>query len=182
MNVCVFCASSSRVDAAFQDAATALGRWIGARGHTLVWGGCNVGSMDAVGRATHEAGGRTVAIIPRFLVERGLAFGPADEQVVTDDMQMRKAEFRRRADAFVALPGGIGTWEEVLEVLALAKLGQLDAPILLANLSGYYDPLLLQLRHSVEAGFTPPEVPQLLGVATSIANLCVRLESASRRS
>jgi len=178
VNVCVFCASSARVDPIHVRGAEALGSWIGERRHTLVWGGCNVGLMDVVGRAVQGSGGRTVAVIPRFLAERQLVFGSADECCVTADMQARKAEFRRRADAFVALPGGIGTWEEVLEVLALRKLGQLDQPIWLANLGGYYDPLLLQLERSVAAGFTPAEVPALLDVADSIPALVAGLDAA----
>lgn len=180
MNVCVFCASSSRIDPSHVRAGEALGRYLGMQRHTLVWGGCNVGLMEVVGRATRAAGGRTVAVIPRFLVERGLVFEAADERVVTADMQVRKAELRRRADAFVTLPGGIGTWEEMLEVLALKKLGLLDRPIFLANLGGYYDPLLLQLRRSLEDGFSPPDLEDLYTVAPTAERLVALLGALQR--
>lgn len=165
MQVCVFCASASRIERAFVDAARALGTWIGERGHTLVWGGCNVGLMNEVGVAARAAGARTVAVIPGFMVDRGLAFDPCTERVVTEDLADRKAEFRRRADAYVALPGGVGTWEEVLEVLALRKLERITAPIVLANINGYYDPLLAMLHRSVDDGFSPRDLLQLFQVA-----------------
>ena len=179
MNVCVFCASSSRLAPEHAEAGRRLGTWIGVRGHTLLWGGCNVGLMEVVGRAAHAAGARTVAVIPRFLVERGLAFDASDEQVVTADMQSRKSVLRQRADAFVALPGGIGTWEEFFEVLALRKLGQLDHPIVLANIAGYYDPLLQQIRHSTEQGMSPRELDALYHVAHTSDEICAHLESES---
>ena len=176
MNVCVFCASSGEVAPVHVETANALGTWIGKRGHGLVWGGCNVGLMDVVGRAVQRAGGRTIAVIPEFLVARGLAFATPDEQTVTADMATRKAEFRRRSDAFVALPGGIGTWEEVFEVLALKKLGQLAAPIVLLNVAGCYDPLVAQLERSVRDGFTPPDAVALLDVYRDVEAAVARLE------
>jgi uncharacterized protein (TIGR00730 family) len=162
------------------DCAAALGRWLGAHGHALVWGGCNVGLMDVVGRAACDAGARTIAVIPEFLIERGLAFGSPSERVVTHDLASRKAEMRRRADAFVALPGGVGTWEEVLEVLALKKLGQLDRPILLANVAGCYDPLLELVRHSQADGTSSPELDRLYDVAPNAEALLERLGVAAR--
>lgn len=177
VQVCVFCASASRIDPAFVTAARLLGTWIGERGHTLVWGGCNVGLMNEVGAAARAAGAPTVAVIPGFMVERGLAFEPCTERVVTQDLADRKAEFRRRAEAYVALPGGVGTWEEVLEVLALRKLERLDAPIVLANLKGYYDPLLAMLQRSVEAGFSPPDLLRLFDVAPTMQAVIAHLEA-----
>lgn len=177
MNVCVFCSSSSRLHPAYVETATALGRWIGSQGHTLVWGGCNVGTMDIVGRATHAAGGRTVAVLPAFLIERGLAFEDPDERVVTRDLAERKARFRDLADAYVALPGGVGTWEEILEVLALAKLGQLERPIVLANVLGYYEPLLALVRESIDQHFTPPDFERLYEVVADATGIVQALEA-----
>jgi len=182
MNVCVFCASSSAVAPAFVDAAAALGTWIGKRGHTLVWGGCNVGLMDVVGKATQAAGGRAIAVIPEFLVERGLAYATADERCVTVDMAARKSEFRRRAQAYVALPGGVGTWEEVLEVVALKKLGRLVSPIVLVNVAGCYDPLVAQFERSVRDGFTPPDAASLLDVVGDARAAAALLDRRSERA
>lgn len=178
MNVCVFCASSSQLAPAYADAGRRLGSWIGQSRHTLVWGGCNVGLMDIVGRAASAAGARTVAVIPRFLIERGLAFPGVDEQVVCANMAERKAVMRQRAHAFVALPGGIGTWEEILEVLALKKLGLLDRPIVLANLQGYFDSLLAQIRRSLDEGFNPPDFERLYDVANSTEEILTRLDGS----
>ena len=184
MNVCVFCASGSQLAPVYVDAAKRLGLWIGRGRHTLVWGGCNVGLMDVVGRAVRDSGGRTHAVIPSFLVERGLAFPDPDERTVTPDMQARKASFRSLADAYVALPGGVGTWEEVFEVLALKKLEQLKAPIVLADIGGYYQPLLEQLRRSYAEGFTAPEIETLYDVARDADAVVACLERAlgQRRS
>ncbi len=182
MNVCVFCASSSMVARVYVDAAATLGTWIGKGGHTLVWGGCNVGLMDVVGKATQAAGGRTIAIIPEFLVARGLAFATADERCVTPDMAARKAEFRRRAQAYIALPGGVGTWEEILEVLALRKLECLACPIVLVNVGGYYDPLVAQFERSVRDGFTPPDAASLLDVVQDATAAAALLERTVPRS
>jgi hypothetical protein len=178
MNVCVFCSSSSRLAPQYVEAAERLGRWIGRNQHTLVWGGCNVGLMDVVGHAVRGAGGRTHAVIPHFLVERGLAFNDADERDITVDMQERKARFRSLADAFVALPGGVGTWEELFEVLALKKLEQLDAPIVIADIGGYYEPLLEQLRRSYNERFTSPDVERLYDVARDADSVIACLERA----
>jgi len=178
VNICVFCASSSRIDPAFVACARQLGEWIGREGHTLVWGGCNVGLMQEIGAATHQAGGRTVAVIPRFLIARGLLFEAASETIATRDLAERKAEFRRLAGAYVALPGGVGTWEEVLEVLALRKLEQLAAPIVIANVGGYYEPLLELVRRSVDAGFSPPELHRLFAVAADAPGVIACLVDA----
>jgi uncharacterized protein (TIGR00730 family) len=175
VRVCVFCASGADLHADYVNCARQLGAWIGRGGHALVWGGCNVGLMEVVGRAAAAAGARTVAIIPRFLVERGLAFDPVAERLLTADLAERKIEMRRHADAFVALPGGVGTWEEVLEVVALRKLGQLDAPIVLANVRGYYDPLLAQLDRSIAEGFSPRDVGRLFRVAADAAGIAAAL-------
>ena len=181
MNVCVFCASSTRLRSEYVEAGHALGAWLGKEGHTLVWGGCNVGLMDIVGRAARDAGARTVAVIPRFLVERGLAFDGPDEIVITPGMAARKDAMRQRADAFVALPGGIGTWEEVLEVLALKKLGQLDRPIVIANVLGYFDPLLEQIQRSLDEGFSPPDLGRLFGVARTAVEIPLHLNGGAAR-
>lgn len=180
MRVCVFCASQSEIDGAYVAAASQLGTWIGSKGHTLVWGGCNVGLMDVVGRAVRLSGGRAVAVIPGFLLERGLAFADVDERVVTPDMAARKAVMRQKADCFVALPGGIGTWEEAFEVLALKKLGQLDRPLLFANLQGYFGPLLQQLERSVQEGFSPPDLAKIYGVAATAQETLAWLEDCAR--
>src|SRR5262245_19497267 len=134
--------------------------------------------MQEIGAATRRAGGRTIAVIPRFLIARGLLLEAASETIATRDLAERKSEFRRLGGAYVALPGGVGTWEEVLEVLALRKLEQLDAPIVIANVAGYYDPLLDLVRRSVDAGFSPPELDRLFAVAADAPGVVACLAGA----
>lgn len=165
MKICVFCSSMEELDDEFVTAAQALGRWIGEHGHGLVWGGCNVGLMNVMGHSVRQAGGSTHAIVPRFMHENGLVFEAADEVEIVDSMHTRKQRMREAADAFVALPGGVGTWEEFFEVLALKKLKRLDAPLVLMNTRQYYDALLAQMRHSLTERFSPSDLLQYFEVA-----------------
>jgi cytokinin riboside 5'-monophosphate phosphoribohydrolase len=146
LSICVFCASASGLDEVYLESARLLGKEIGRRGHRLVYGGGNVGLMREVAASVHDAGGEVFGAIPRSLVERELAYGPADELVVTETLRERKAEMDNRADAFVALPGGFGTMEELLEVLTLRQLNLHDRPIVLVNVNGYWDPFLAMVR------------------------------------
>lgn len=178
MRVCVFCASSNDIASAHVEMARDTGTWIGQRGHTLLWGGCKLGLMQAVGEAAQQAGGRVVAVLPRFLAERDITYESPDECVVTETMAARKSYLRDNADAFVALPGGIGTWDEVIEVLALKKLARLDAPVVLANVEGYFDPLLQMIERAVSEGFSPPDLARLFGVAHDAQDMSRLLRAA----
>ena len=142
LSVCVFCASSSGLPEVYRRGARELGAELARRGHRLVYGGGDVGLMGELARAAHRQGGRIVGVIPRALVERELAYGPADELLVTETLRERKAEMDARADAFVALPGGFGTLEELLEVITLRQLRLHRRPVVLLNLNGYWDPFL----------------------------------------
>jgi len=156
VNVCVYCASSDRVDSRFHDAATELGEWIAAGRHTLVYGGGSVGLMGTLARAVHARHGKVAGYIPRRLQEiEGRAYDIADELVVTETMSERKRGMYTRADAFVILPGGIGTLEEFFEVLTLRKLGYHAKPIVVVNLLNFFDPLLALLRHVDQQEMSP---------------------------
>lgn len=178
MNVCVFCSSSSQLPAAFTEVARAVGQWIGERGHRLVWGGCNVGLMNEVGLAVQQSGGTTRAVVPEFMAQQQLVFEAADEVEVVSDMQERKYRMRQAAAAFIVLPGGVGTWEEFLEVVALKKLRRLDAPIVLVNSNDYYAPLLQHFHHSIDQGCSPPAILQMFDVATTAAEVGALLAAA----
>ena len=178
MNVCVFCSSSASLAADHVEAAQAVGRWIGANGHRLVWGGCNVGLMQEIGQAVQSSGGVTRAVVPEFMAQQQLAFEGADEIEIVRDMQERKYRMRQAADAFVVLPGGVGTWEEFLEVLALKKLRRLDAPIVLVNSKGYYEPLLQQFHHSIEESCSTPGILEIFAVATTGQEVQALLQAA----
>ena len=170
-SVCVYCGSRAGVDAAYAEAARATGRWIGAHGGQLVYGGGRNGLMGIVAQATQEAGGRVVGIIPKALVDKEQANHHCDELHVVDTMHERKAMMAERSDAFVALPGGIGTFEELFEVWTWRQLGYHDKPIGVLNVAGYYDALMVFLQQSVQSGFMSDWQMGLLHSSPDVATL-----------
>ena len=153
MNICVFGASSDDIAPAFFALGESLGRAMGERGHTLVFGGGAHGLMGAAARGAREKNGAVVGVAPWFFDRPGILFPHCTEQVRMDTMAERKTLMRQRSDAFIALPGGVGTMEEVLEVITLRTLGQTDKPVALLDCEGYWLPMVEALRHSVETGF-----------------------------
>jgi hypothetical protein len=173
--ICVYCSSSDAVAPAYFDAAQALGAEIAARGCTLVYGGANLGLMGTVARAVHRGGGRVVGVIPQALQGKGLTYEEADDLVVTRDMRERKAEMETRADAFVALPGGFGTLEELLEVLTLRQLRLHTKPIVLLNTRGFYAPLVALFEHFYGERFAKP-LREFYHVAPDVAGAFTYLD------
>src|SRR6185295_14424769 len=149
LQVTVFCASSRDADASYFDAAAELGRGLAQRDITLVFGGSFIGPMGAMAEAALAAGGRVVGIMPRTY-ELEWARQDACELRLVDNLAQRKEQLVAEADAIVALPGGTGTLEELMEALSRARLGLYAGPIFLVNLNGFYDALLAQLRHTVD--------------------------------
>ena len=155
-SVCVYCGSSPGRSPAYSASARALGTSIGKAGLELVYGGGTKGVMGAVSNAVLAAGGKVTGIIPRFLIdmeatERELK--RLDELIVTADMHERKHKMFERSDAFVALPGGIGTLEELVEIMTWSQLGQHEKPVVIANVNGFWDPLARLFDHMSEEGF-----------------------------
>ncbi len=155
-SLCVYCGSRLGEDASFAATAALVGQWIGRRGGQLVYGGGRNGLMGVVADATLAAGGRVVGIIPKALVEKEWAHTACTELHVVDTMHERKRMMAERADAFLALPGGIGTFEEFFEVWTWRQLGYHDKPVGLLNQGGYYDGLLAFLKTGVDQGFMNP--------------------------
>jgi len=155
--VTVFCGSSDVVDAKYFMAAAELGEKMARRGWRLVYGGGRVGLMGALSRSVLEHGGHVTGVIPRALLDLGVGETKVSELVVTDGLRDRKAIMDERGDAFVALPGGIGTVEEVLEALTLKQLGYHRKAIAVLDLDGFFDPLWTQFQQGVDAGFIKPE-------------------------
>jgi uncharacterized protein (TIGR00730 family) len=151
--VCVYCGSSAGTDPAFVAAATRLGEVLAEAGIGLVYGGGSAGLMGALAKSMHARGGEIVGIIPEFLKAKENMFRGASEIVVTRGMHDRKQLMFERSDAFVALPGGIGTLEELVEQLTWAQLGRHKKPILIANLKGFWDGLLAVFEHMSRAGY-----------------------------
>jgi uncharacterized protein (TIGR00730 family) len=178
--LCVYCGSSPGTDPAFVAAAQAFGKILADEGVRLIYGGGSVGLMGALAEATLEHGGEVAGIIPEFLTRRERPRRLAQELVVTRDMHERKRIMFERADGFVALPGGIGTLEEVVEQLTWAQLGRHKKPILIANLNGYWDPLLILIEHMREQKFLAAGLPFDFLVATSVADILPKLRDAAR--
>lgn len=152
-SVCVYCGSGFGGDPAFRQAAVTLGRSLGQAGLGLVYGGGDVGLMGTVARAALQAGGHVTGIIPDFLKSREHMLDGIQETIVVPDMHTRKKLMFDRSDAFVALPGGIGTLEELVEQLTWAQLGQHRKPILLVSINGFWEPLLTLFEHMRGHGF-----------------------------
>ena len=167
-SVCVYCASSLSVPAQYVDLATDVGKEIAARGWDLVSGGGRVSMMGAVASAARAGGARTIGVIPRSLVDREVADTAADELLVTDTMRERKALMEAHAGAFLALPGGIGTCEELFEVWTAATLGMHDKPVVLLDPDDHWAGLLDWLAGLVERGFTGGAAMQRLVVARDV--------------
>ena len=178
-SVCVYCGSRPGTDAAFAKVARQTGHWIGTHGGQLVYGGGNNGLMGMVADATLAAGGRVVGVIPKALVEKEWAKLDCTELHVVDTMHDRKRMMAERADAFLALPGGIGTFEELFEVWTWRQLGYHDKPVGLLNTSGYYDELLAFLQSSVRHGFMSDWQMGLLRTGTDAQTLLPELVQAA---
>ena len=154
--VCVYCGSGSGKNRAYEAAAHELGRAMAEAGIDLVYGGGSIGLMGAVARSVLAHGGRVTGIIPRFLEQREEMMTGVTELNVTADMHSRKQLMFERAQAFVALPGGIGTLEEVVEMMTWSQLGRHRKPVLLANIEGFWQPLKRLLQHMTDEAFIRP--------------------------
>ena len=153
MNICIYGASSDRLDGIFFDAAGKLGELIAESGNTVVFGGGQTGLMGACARGVHKMGGKLIGIAPKFFDEPGILDKNCSEFYFTDTMRERKQLMEDRSDAFIALPGGIGSYEELFEILTLKQLGKHAKPIALLNTDNYYLPLFAMLENTVARGF-----------------------------
>jgi uncharacterized protein (TIGR00730 family) len=178
-SVCVFCGSGFGTDPMFRAAAEALGRNLAEAGVRLVYGGGSNGLMGAVARSVLEHGGQVTGIIPDFLEARELMLKDAQEMIVTTNMHQRKQLMFEKADAFVALPGGIGTLEELVEQMTWAQLGQHSKPILLASIGGFWKPLLVLLAHMREFHFIREGLEVHYLVSETIDDILPMLEQAA---
>lgn len=151
--ICVFCGSNPGNDPAYLDAAQTLGAAIVTRGYELVYGGAEVGLMGAVADAALEAGGRVVGVMPKALIDKEIGHKNLSEQHIVSSMHERKALMADLSDGFIALPGGVGTLEEIFEIWTWAQLGHHDKPLAFMNILGFYDPLCAFLDHQSSEGF-----------------------------
>lgn len=183
MKITVYCGATPGDNSAFFQEAHALGAWIAHSGHTLVWGCGDVGLMGAVARGVLDAGGCAIGVIPRFLQEQEMPC--ADDydgrltKEITEDMSSRRNRMIELGEAFVALPGGPGTLDEISEVISFAKFDMIRRPIILMNVNGYYDALIAQLDTMVSHEFIEPIVRARISVAANTAEVATLLSTVS---
>ncbi len=175
--ICVFCASSTRIAPSYVGLATEVGTELARRGHTLVSGGGDLSMMGAVARAARAGGARTTGVIPEALLALEVGDTAADELLVVADMRARKGLMDSRADAFLTLPGGIGTLEELTEVWVARFLGLHDKPVVALDVDGLYAPLRAQVALMVQRGFVRHEAADALVWASSVSGALDAVEA-----
>jgi uncharacterized protein (TIGR00730 family) len=180
--VCVYCGSGPGTNPRFVEAAIALGKTFAENNVRLVYGGGSLGLMGAVAKSTLDHGGSVTGIIPEFLTARENALSRVQEMIVTPDMHERKRLMFERSDAFVALPGGIGTLEELVEQLTWQQLGRHSKPVLLANIDGFWEPLLALITHMRATQFIRPTLAIDILTADRAEDILPRLQAAASRT
>lgn len=177
MKICVYGASSTNLDQTYISAVEDFGRLMAEAGHGLVFGAGNNGLMGAAARGVASVGGEIIGIVPSFFNVDGVIFGGCTEIVYTETMRERKKLMEEKADAFVAVPGGIGTFDEFFEILTLKQLGRHQKPVAILNVNGYYDNLVKLLEVAVSEGFMTESTKALCGVFTDPKALIDYLEN-----
>lgn len=177
-SLCVYCGSSVGSEPQFMAAAEGFGRLMAKAEVRLIYGGGGVGLMGAVARSALAEGGQVTGIIPKFLTEIEVQLDDVSELIVTDSMHARKQLMFERSQGFVALPGGIGTLEETVEMLTWAQLGRHSYPIVIANLNGFWDPLIELLDHIIKTGFARSDIRRIYSVVDRIEDILPRIEAA----
>jgi len=177
--LCVYCSSSDRIDPKYAAVAAELGRTLVEHGWGLVYGGGKTGLMGAVARAVTEGGGHVVGVIPEFMKVRELAYDAADELVTVVTMRERKLLMETRADAFVTLPGGWGTLEEIMEILTLRQLDVVRKPCVFLNQDGFYDDLLRLFDRMLRENFYKPSNLELFRVARTVPEVFSQIEAGA---
>lgn len=175
--ICVYCSSSDAISPDFFDIADELGALIAGSGYGLIYGGGNIGLMGRIAKSVHRHAGHVVGVIPKFMHERKLTYELVDELVLTDTMRERKAEMEARADAFIGLPGGFGTLEEMLEVLTLKQLGRHNKPIVFVNARNFYNGLEEVFEHIYRERFARPDYRSLYHFAPDAVSAIAYIEN-----
>lgn len=169
MKILVFCSANSDIDAGYFKATDELGRWIGSHGHSLVFGGCNLGLMECVAKAVREAGGLTIGVVPSIIERGGKASPNMDVCIPCDNLSDRKDLMLARCDVAVALPGGLGTLDEVFTMAASATIGYHHKPVILLNLNGFWNKLIALLDDLQQKGFVRGHWSDIIKVASDVA-------------
>ena len=175
MNITVYLGANEGNDPALAAAVQELGTWIGANGHTLVYGGSRTGLMGLLADSVLSSGGQAIGVEPQFFIDAGFQHTGLTQLIVTQDMAQRKAKMLQLGQAFIAFPGGTGTLEEISEVMSQVSLGQLKAPCILYDLNGYYAGLKALLAHMIEKGLSSPQRQQGIYFAETLPQITALL-------
>ena len=171
----IFCAASGNIDASYFENAAEVGRWIGNNGYALVYGGADLGLMECVAQAVKSTGGKVIGVVPAKLEENGHVSTLLDETIHTHNLSDRKDEIVALSDYIVALPGGVGTLDEIFHVIAAASIGYHSKKVILYNFNGFYDTLLRALEEMADKGFTRHSLSTYLEVVDSLEQLTERI-------
>lgn len=169
--IAIFCSANNHIDAVYFKKAKQLGTWIGKSGYTLVYGGCDMGLMEELARAVRAEGGQVIGVVPQKLEQNGHVSDCIDIEIPCQNLSDRKALMMAQSDVVVALPGGVGTLDEIFTVAAAATIGYTDKRVILYNINGYWDSLLLMLYEMHDRGFFRNAVSERIVVARSFEEL-----------
>ena len=173
--ICIFCSANHAIDPDFFEITRSLGEWLATEGHTIVFGGVNMGLMECIAEAAHKAGGQTIGVVPRIIEERGAQSQYVDVCIPCDDLNDRKALMLAQSDVFIALPGGIGTLDELFTVVSSATIGYHQKPLILYNMKGFWDSLIAMLDDLEARGLTRKPWRDYIKVASSLDELKARV-------
>ena len=171
MKICIFCSANQQLDPDFFGMTEELGRWLATAGHTLVYGGVNSGLMECVARAVKQAGGRTVGVIPKIVEKGGRISDYVDVEVMCDNLSDRKQLMEDRSDVFIALPGGIGTMDEVFTIAAAHTIGYHDKPVILYNMKGFWNDMAAMLDNLQQRGMVRGQWRDYIAMAESLEDI-----------
>ena len=171
MKICVFCSANEQIDPDFFSATEELGRWAAKNGHAIVYGGVNQGLMECLGRAAHEAGGRTIGVVPTIVEKTGRVSDHVEIEIPCDNLSDRKQLMMDKSDVFIALPGGIGTLDEIFTVAASATIGYHQKPVILYNIKDYWNPLIQLLDDLQERGMVRGQWRDYINVISKLEDL-----------
>lgn len=179
MNICVYCGSTSGNDKSIEEEAVKLGKLMSERGHNLVYGGASRGIMGMLADSVMHNDGEVVGVIPKNLFKKEIAHQGITKLITVDGMHQRKSIMADRADAFLALPGGFGTLEELFEIITWNQIGLIRKPVIVYNFNGYFDSLIHMIDHAVQAGFIKPKNRKIVQVAETLEDCLKFCESTN---
>jgi uncharacterized protein (TIGR00730 family) len=171
MKIGVFCSANQNIDADFFRATEQMGRWMAEKGHTLVFGGCNIGLMECIGRAVHDNGGRTIGVVPQIVEKGGGTFSDLDVFIPCDNLSDRKDLMLMQSDVIVALPGGIGTLDEIFTVAGSKTIGYHQKRVILYNMKGFWDSLIALLDDLQARGVIRGDYHDMITAASTLEEL-----------